>query len=143
MRTPIILNSELRQIHKVGNFSKAVSEALRKAETQMAKLKEEITSMEYQRANAFTAPPREWIRYKLSHLRDLLNQNTSLSTEALRELLGSIDLEPVFSREDNDGCRVINGDTFKPYYVAHTKIRTLALLDDEHQGSNWYYWRRE
>ena len=31
---------------------------------------------------------------------------------------------------------------FKPYYVAHTKIRTLALLDEEHKGSNWYHWRR-
>ncbi|MCK4786551.1 MAG: hypothetical protein KAV87_22520, partial [Desulfobacteraceae bacterium] len=26
---------------------------------------------------------------------------------------------------------------FKPYYVAHTKIQTLALLDDKYKGSNW------
>jgi len=127
---------------KMGHFSNAVPEALRKSETQMAKLKEEITSMEYQRANAFTVPPGEWINHKLSHLRDLLNQNTSLSAEALRKLLGPIDLEPVLTRE-SCGCRVINEDNFKPYYVAHTKIRTLALLDDEHQGSNWLHWRRE
>ena len=31
---------------------------------------------------------------------------------------------------------------FKPYYVAHTKIQTLALLDEKHQGSNWLHWRR-
>jgi len=31
---------------------------------------------------------------------------------------------------------------FKPYYVAHTKIQTLALLDEKHKGSNWYQWRR-
>lgn len=36
-----------------------------------------------------------------------------------------------------------NGRQFKPYYVAHTKIRTLALLDDKYKGSNWYNWRRE
>ena len=35
-----------------------------------------------------------------------------------------------------------NDKEFKPYYVAHTKIRTLALLDEEHKGSNWYHWRR-
>ena len=31
---------------------------------------------------------------------------------------------------------------FKPHYIAHTKIQTLALLDEEHKGSNWYVWRR-
>ncbi|MBU3933413.1 MAG: hypothetical protein KKH11_01945, partial [Candidatus Omnitrophica bacterium] len=36
-----------------------------------------------------------------------------------------------------------NDKTFKPYYVAHTKIQTLALLDERHQGSNWLHWRRE
>ena len=29
---------------------------------------------------------------------------------------------------------------FKPYYVAHTKIQTLALLDDRYKGSNWSRW---
>ncbi|MDP8264709.1 MAG: hypothetical protein P9M12_04425, partial [Candidatus Aceula lacicola] len=32
---------------------------------------------------------------------------------------------------------------FKPYYIAHTKIQTLALLDDKHKGSNWLQWRRK
>ena len=32
--------------------------------------------------------------------------------------------------------------SFKPYYVAHTKIRTLALLDDRDKGSNWSRWWR-
>jgi len=32
--------------------------------------------------------------------------------------------------------------SFKPYYVAHTKINTLALLDDRDKGANWYQWRR-
>jgi len=31
--------------------------------------------------------------------------------------------------------------SFKPYYVAHTKIRTLALLDEGHKGTNWLQWR--
>jgi len=35
-------------------------------------------------------------------------------------------------------CDIVNGEKkFKPYYVAHTKIRTLALLDDKYKGSNW------
>ena len=31
---------------------------------------------------------------------------------------------------------------FNPYYLTHTKIQTLALLDEKHKGSNWYVWRR-
>jgi hypothetical protein len=42
----------------------------------------------------------------------------------------------------NDRCGGGNDRTFKPYYIAHTKIQTLALLDDEYKGSNWYHWRR-
>jgi hypothetical protein len=35
-----------------------------------------------------------------------------------------------------------DGETpFRPHYIAHTKIQTLALLDEEHKGSNWYRWR--
>jgi len=31
---------------------------------------------------------------------------------------------------------------FKPYYVAHTKIQILALLDEKYKGSIWYQRRR-
>ncbi len=41
------------------------------------------------------------------------------------------------SRNDGRGFR-----PFKPYYVAHTKIRTLALLDERYKGSNWSRWWR-
>ncbi|MHB1337171.1 MAG: hypothetical protein ACYCXQ_14650 [Candidatus Humimicrobiaceae bacterium] len=27
------------------------------------------------------------------------------------------------------------------FYLTHTKIQTLALLDDKYKGSNWYHWR--
>jgi len=33
--------------------------------------------------------------------------------------------------------------SFKPYYVAHTKIRTYALLEEGHKGTNWLQWRRK
>jgi hypothetical protein len=32
---------------------------------------------------------------------------------------------------------------FKPYYVAHTKIQTLALLDEQYKGSNQYVMRSQ
>lgn len=30
---------------------------------------------------------------------------------------------------------------YKPYYRAHTKVHTLALLDKRHTGSNWLHLR--
>ncbi len=151
---------------KAGNFSSAVSDALKEAELREKKFKEEIGSMEYQKANAFKTPPREWITHRLETLRDTLNKNTSLSAEALKELLGEIRLEAVTEKELSpkdiiEGSEIASGPSafakasadrsaprnddgkalFKPYYVAHTKIRTLALLDEEHKGSNWYHWR--
>ena len=31
----------------------------------------------------------------------------------------------------------------KPYYVAHSNIESLALLDQENKGANWYEWRTQ
>ncbi|HVN96352.1 MAG TPA: recombinase family protein, partial [Syntrophorhabdaceae bacterium] len=123
---------------KRGNFSKAVSEALQQAETQSESLTEELRSLEYQKTQAFTAPPHEWVVHRLENLQEALNQNTPLSAEALKGLLGSIYLEPKL-KQDPDICQI---GEFKPYYIAHTKITTLALLDEAHKGSNWYQWRR-
>ena len=124
---------------KKGNFSKAVSEALQQVEAQSEGLKEEMRSLEYQKAHAFRAPPYEWIVHRLEDLRETLNQNASLSAEALKGLLGSIYLEPKFEKNP-DVCHM---GEFKPHYVVHTRIETLALLDDERKSSNWYQWRRE
>ena len=129
---------------KVGNLSKAVSEALTEAEKRNEELTAEIGSLEFQKDNSFKAPPKEWINHRLENLRETLNKNTVSSSLALKELLAPISLEPVLTRE-SDFYQLFEGNerNFKPYYVAHTKIRTLALLDEEQKGSNWYQWRRD
>ena len=43
---------------KAGNFSKVVSEALTDAENRGEKLKGEMQALEFQRKNAFKAPPK-------------------------------------------------------------------------------------
>jgi len=138
---------------KSGNFSKAVSEALKEAETKGDALKQEIASLEFQKQNTFKPPPREWISHRLEKLHETLSKNTASSAHALKELLGPIQLEPI-ADEDSDFYGIINAgiassaspprndEKFKPYYVAHTKIQTLALLDEEYKGSNWLHWRR-
>lgn len=128
---------------RVGNLSKAVSEALTDAEKRNEELKQEMESLEFQKENSFKAPPKEWVNHRLENLRETLNQNTVFSALALKELLSPIALEPILDREsDFYQLPVEEERKFKPYYVAHTKIRTLALLDEGHKGSNWYQWRR-
>ena len=55
---------------KVGNLSKAVSEALTDAEKRNDELKQEVNSLEFQKENSFKAPPKEWISHRLENLRD-------------------------------------------------------------------------
>jgi len=128
---------------KIGNLSKAVSEALTEAEKKNEELTAEIGSLEFQKDNSFKTPPKEWINHRLENLRETLDKNTVSSALALKELLAPIKLEPVLTK-DADFYQLFEGNEkeFKPYYVAHTKIRTLALLDEEQKGSNWYQWRR-
>ena len=166
----------LQEVHnylnyiKMGNFSKAVSEALKDAETRSRNLTEEVKSLEFQRQNTFKTPPKEWIKDRLENLHETLDKKTCSSALALKDLLGTIQLEPI-SEENEDFYRLIEGFgiassppladprndgvgqtkvcptpkenmPFKPYYVAHTKIQTLALLDDRYKGANWSQWWR-
>jgi len=127
---------------KMGNFSKTVSEALQDVEARNESLAEEIKSLEFQKQNTFKAPPQEWVKNRLENLHETLNKNTCSSALALKNLLGTIQLEPV-SDENDDFYNIVGGEKkFKPYYMAHTKIRTLALLDDGYKGSNWSRWWR-
>ena len=140
------LTSEIRNylnFIKVGNLSKVVSEALKEAEGRSDDLKEEIKSLEFQKENAFQSPPREWINHRLRNLHETLNRSTVSSALALKGILGTIQLEPISDKESDFYYVISSGEKkFKPYYIAHTKIQTLALLDERHKGSNWLHWRR-
>ena len=127
---------------RMGNLSKAVSEALGDTEKKAEGLKQEIESLNYQKENSFKSPPKEWIDHRLERLCETLNKNTVSSALALKDLLGDISLEPI-SSQDSDLYGIVNSENreFKPYYMAHTKIKTLALLDEKHKGSNWLQWR--
>ncbi|MCK5306885.1 MAG: recombinase family protein [Candidatus Omnitrophica bacterium] len=127
---------------KMGNFSKAVSGALKEAETKTENLKAEIESLEFQKQNNFKSPPKEWIKHRLENLHETLDKNTISSALALKEILGTIQLEPVSDRNEDIDCIINNRKDFKPYYIAHTKVQTLALLDDKDKGSNWSRWWR-
>lgn len=123
---------------KAGNFSKVVSDAIVDAEDRSGKLKSEMEGLEYQKKNAFKAPPKEWIAHRLENFHETLDKNTKASALALKELLGTVELEPVGGE-----CVVENGNLVqvKPYYVAYSNIQTLALLE-ESKGLNWLHCRK-
>ena len=123
---------------KAGNFSKVVSEALTDAEGRSEKLKEEMQGLEFQRKTAFKAPPQEWIEHRLDAFYETLNKNTKASALALKELLGTIEMEPVTGE-----CVISNGQLIqnRAYYIAHSNIDCLALLESG-TGSNSLQWRR-
>jgi site-specific DNA recombinase len=128
------------QFIKRGNLSKAVSEALSEAEKKKERLQEELEALEYQKANSVCAPPREWMERRLAKLRETLNKDSRASGLALKELLGTVSLEPVSEGgEKLDGV----GKHRRAHYLAHTKIQTLALLDDGHKVPDWPLKRRE
>ena len=123
---------------KAGNFSKVVSEALTDAEHRSDKLKYEMQALEFQRTNTFKAPPKEWIDFRLENLFDTLNKNTKASALSLKDLLGTIELEPVPGE-----CFIECGQLIqnRAYYLAHSTINTLALLE-EGKGTNWSLLRK-
>lgn len=130
------IQSELQNLlHfiKAGNFSKVVSKALSDAENRSDKIKSEMQSLELQRNSSFKAPAKEWIDHRLDDLFETLDKNTKISALALKDLLGTIELELVPGE-----CVIECGKLIqtKSYYLAHSTIDTLALLS-EYKGTNW------
>ena len=97
-----------------------------------------MQALEFQRNNTFKAPPKEWIDFRLENLFDTLNKNTKASALALKDLLGTIELEPVPGE-----CFIECGQLIqnRAYYLAHSTINTLTLLE-EGKGTNWSLLRK-
>ena len=133
MRTREKIQTEIRHyldFIKSGNLSKAVAEALKAAEEKDEKLSQDIDSLEFQRKKSFRRPSKEWVQARLDKFQDILRTDTISSALALKDVLGTIRLRP------------IDEDQAEPHYIADLKIQTLALLDERHNGSNWWQWRR-
>ena len=61
-------------------------------------------------------------------------KNTKSSALALKDLLGTIEMEPIQSNIIIENGNLIGQ---KPYYIAYCNIETLTLLDNENKGANW------
>jgi len=80
-------------------------------------LQVEIDRLRQDHDKVFQASPIGWIEKKLSEFSELLELNTGKSALALCKLLGLMKLEAQFL------------DQGKSYYVAHSSVNALALIE--------------
>jgi len=127
---------------------------LKEAELKGENLQNELKSLEFQKKKTFKSPPREWVDRRLEKFHETLSKKTTASALALKEVLGEIKSEAITEnlfdpesiiaglqkKRDSPRARCArlgqSPFSFKPYYAAHTKIRTLALFDNKYKGSN-------
>jgi len=125
-------------INKVAVTPANVSDAITDAENSQEKIKSEMNALDFQKKGAFKSPPKEWIDHRLENFYETLNKNTKSSVLSLKNLLGTIDMEPHQSDPVIENENIIE---LKPYYIAYSNIETLALLDNENKSANWLQWR--
>ena len=101
-----------------GWTSQELRKTLDETEQRVRVLEEELKGLQHACEKVMQVPPVEWIEERLSRVRAVLEERTEKSALLLRRLLGPIRLEPV------------KPDLGHPYYLAHTALDVLALLDE-------------
>jgi hypothetical protein len=97
-----------------GRGSQALANALVETERRVEALREELEALSRSRAKVYQPPPVEWIEERLSRVQEVLEGRTEQSALLLRDVLGTIRLEPR------------RGDVGRPYYLAETSIDCIA-----------------
>jgi site-specific DNA recombinase len=100
-----------------GRGSQALANALVETERRVEALREELEALSRSRRKVFQTPPVEWIEERLSRVQEVLERRTEQSALLLRDVLGTIRLEPR------------RGDVGRPYYLAETSIDCIALIE--------------
>ena len=109
--------SNLVEVVAEGRGTRSVTDALSASESQVEGLEAEIEVLQRSLTESFQIPPRVWIEERLRDFQKTLELNTGLSALILRKVLGRIRLE------------VIVPEVGHPYYVAHTNLDIVELLD--------------
>ena len=100
-----------------GRGSQALANALIETESRVEALREELDALRRSRRKVFQTPPVEWIEERLSRVQEVLERRTEQSALLLRDVLGTIRLEPK------------KGDVGRPFYLAQTSIDCIALIE--------------
>ena len=96
----------------------SLNQALVNTENKIVNLKNEINFLENTYSKTTETPSVEWGEQRLGQFQALLEQKTSQSAMALRNLLEPVELQPITR---NFG---------KPYFIAHTSFETISNLED-------------
>lgn len=132
----IALNAVESRVHNFiefvaqGRATKGLVDALEEAEKKVDSLKKDLESLQRAKENLFQPPPEAWISKRISEVKSVLEKKTEQSALLLRSYLGTVTLMPTVP------------DIGKPYYQAHSKIKTFALLENSDLGSNSLQWWR-
>ena len=94
-----------------------LARALVETERRVEALREELEALSRSQRKVFQTPPVEWIEERLSRVKEVLERRTEQSALLLRNVLGTIRLEPR------------KGDVGRPCYLAKTSIDCTALLE--------------
>jgi len=119
-----------------GRGSQALAKALVETERRVDTLGEEVEALRRSREKIFRPPPIEWIKDRLNHLQQVLEQRTARSAQTLRSLLGPIRLE------------LVTPDIGRPFDRAVTTLDALALIEEpppagaEGGSNSLQRWRR-
>jgi len=100
-----------------GRGTRSITDALAASEGQVESLEAEIEILQRSSTESFQVPRRIWIEERIRDFQQTLELNTSLSALILRKVLGPIRLE------------VVVPEVGHPYYIAHTKLDVVELLD--------------
>jgi hypothetical protein len=117
LRLPRRCQGRVRQQDAGCAESQALANALVETERRVEALREELEALSRTREKVFQTPPIEWIEERLSRVQEVLERRTEQSALLLRDVLGTIRLEPR------------KGDVGRPYYLAKTSIDCIALLE--------------
>jgi hypothetical protein len=106
-----------------GRGSQALAKALLETERRVETLTDEVDALRRSREKVFKTPPVEWIKHRLEHLQDVLEQRTARSAQTLRNLLGPIRLE------------LVTPDIGRPFCNAVASLDTLASIETPSGGA--------
>ena len=100
-----------------GRGSHALTDALIETEGRVEALRSELGALRRNRKKVFQAPPMEWIEERLSRVQEVLERRTEQTAPLLRDVLGTIRLEPQ------------RGNVGRPYCLARTSFDCIALIE--------------
>jgi site-specific DNA recombinase len=127
--------NRLLEFIEEGRATSIVAKRVEDYEAKIATLRSELSKLREAEANLYTAPPREWIVYKVDELGKTLETKTEAAALAIRRYFGPITLMPKVP------------EVGRPYFEAKCRVKVLPIMEQGRRTSNegattqeWWRW---